>query len=214
MQDTMLLENVEQELRWDPEVTADHIAINVNQGAVTLTGYVTNYPEKLAAVRAAERVYGVQAVADDIQIEPSGPETPNDSQISEAIMNSFRWRTNIPEAVKAEVEDGWVTLRGEVEWDYQRREAAQVVGLSGVTGLTNLITLKPRSNASDVENRVSQALNRNAELDARSIWVTTDGGTVHLYGHVHSWHEKRAAERAAFAAPGVINVDNEITVTA
>ena len=155
MQDTLLLENVEEELKWDPEVTADHIAINVNQGAVTLTGCVTNYPEKLAAVRAAERVYGVQAVADEIQVRPIEPATPDDSQISEAIMNSFRWRTNIPESVKAEVEDGWVTLRGEVEWDYQRREAAQVAGLNGVTGLTNLITLKPRSKTSDVENRVS-----------------------------------------------------------
>jgi len=213
MRDMLLLENVEEELNWDPEVTADHISVNVNQGAVKLTGYVTTYPEKLAAVRAVERVYGVQSVADDIQVRPIAPAKPDDSQISEAIMNSFRWRTT-PKSVKAEVEDGWVTLRGEVEWDYERREAAQVAGLNGVTGLTNLITLKPRREASDVENRVSQALKRNADLDARSIWVTTDGGTVHLYGHVHSWHEKRAAEQAAFAAPGVLHVDNEITVTA
>ncbi|MBV8487329.1 MAG: BON domain-containing protein [Planctomycetaceae bacterium] len=213
MQDMQLLENVEEELNWDPEVTADHISVNVNQGAVKLTGYVTAYPEKLAAVQAVERVYGVQSVADDIQVRPIATAKPDDSQISEAIMNSFRWRTT-PKSVKAEVEDGWVTLRGEVEWDYERREAAQVAGLNGVTGLTNLITLKPRREGSDVENRISQALKRNADLDARSIWVTTDGGTVHLYGHVHSWHEKRAAERAAFAAPGVFHVDNEITVTA
>jgi osmotically-inducible protein OsmY len=123
MQDMLLLENLEEELNWDPEVTADHIAVNVNQGAVTLTGYVTTYPEKLAAVRAAERVYGVQAVADDIQVRPIASATPDDSQICEAIMNSFRWRANIPEWVKAEVEDGWVTLRGEDEWDYERRES-------------------------------------------------------------------------------------------
>jgi osmotically-inducible protein OsmY len=214
MQDTVLLEDVENELEWDPEVTADHIGVSVNEGTVTLTGYVTSYTEKLAAVRAAERVYGVQVVADEIQVRPMTAATPDDSQISEAIMNSFRWRSNIPESVKAEVEHGWVTLRGEVEWDYQRREAAQVVGLNGVTGLTNLITLKPEVTASDVENRVSQALKRNADLDARSIWVTTDDGTVHLYGHVHSWREKQAAEQAAFAAPGVSHVENEISVTA
>ena len=214
MQDTLLLENVEEELEWEPEVTADHIGVNVNDGAVTLTGYVTTYAEKLAAVRAAERVYGVQAVADDIQVRPFAATTPDDSQISEAIMNSFRWRGNIPESVKAEVEDGRVTLRGEVEWDYQRREAAQVGALNGVRGLTNLITLKPKSKASDVQNGVSQALRRNADLDARSIWVTADGGTVHLYGHVHSRHEKQAAEQAAFAAPGVSDVDNQITVIA
>jgi len=172
MQDTLLLENVEEELEWEPEVTADH------------------------------------------QVRPFAATTPDDSQISEAIMNSFRWRGNIPESVKAEVEDGRVTLRGEVEWDYQRREAAQVGALNGVRGLTNLITLKPKSKASDVQNGVSQALRRNADLDARSIWVTADGGTVHLYGHVHSRHEKQAAEQAAFAAPGVSDVDNQITVIA
>lgn len=214
MQDTQLLENVKAELEWDPEVTADHIGVNVSQGAVTLTGYVTGYAEKLAAVRAAERIYGVQAIADEIQVQPFEATTPDDSRISEAIMDSFRWRTNIPESVKAEVEHGWVTLRGEVEWDYQRREAAQVARLNGVTGLTNLITLKPKAKAADVENRVSQALKRNADLDARSIRVSTDGGTVRLYGHVHSWHEKHAAERAAFAAPGALEVDNQITVTA
>jgi len=214
MQDTVLLNEVKDELEWDPEVTADHIGVSVNQGAVTLTGYVTSYTEKLAAMRAAERVYGVQAVADEIGVRPFTDETPDDSQISEAIMNSFRWRSNIPKSVKAEVEHGWVTLRGEVEWDYQRREAAQVVGLDGVTGLTNLITLKPKVTALQIEDRVSQALKRNADLDARSIWVTTDDGTVHLYGHVHSWREKQTAEQAAFAAPGVLNVDNEIRVTA
>lgn len=214
MEDIQLLDDVRDELTWDPAVNADHIGVNVNARAVTLTGYVTTFAEKSAAVQAAERVFGVRAIADEIEVRPPEAGAPDDTRISESIMSAFIWHDSIPESVKAEVEGGYVTLLGEVEWDYQRREAAELVrGTRGVKGLTNLINLRPRVEPKDVRDRVAQALKRNADVDARSIEVTTSNGVVHLHGHVHSWHEKRAAEQAAFAAPGVVDVDNEITIT-
>jgi osmotically-inducible protein OsmY len=215
MEDTQLLDDVKGELEWDPAVNAAHIGVSVNASAVTLTGYVTTFAEKSAAVQAAERVYGVRAIADEIEVRPPAAEALDDPHISEAIMSEFLWHSSIPESVKAEVKNGYVTLLGEVEWGYQRREAAELVrGIRGVKGLTNLIAIQPTVEPKDVQERVTQALKRNADLDERSIVVTTSDGVVHLYGRVHSWYEKKAAEQAAFAAPGVVEVDNEITVTA
>jgi len=180
---------------------------------VTLTGYVPTYSAERAAVRAAERVYGVQSVANEIEVRPAGVDSHDDSSISAAIEQRFRWSVLVPDTVKAEVRNGFVTLRGDVDWYYQRQEAETVVrDLKGVKGVANEIVVKPQVTAAEVALDVSSALKRNAELDARSIWVTTDNGTVHLHGHLHSFHEREAAELAASAAPGVVTVDNQITV--
>jgi osmotically-inducible protein OsmY len=212
--DQKLKQEVERELEWDPKVDAANVGVVVRDGVVTLTGYVSTYAEKFAAVRAAERVYGVTAVADEIEVRPSGKNVQDDTAIAEAIKRAFEWSTIIPDTVQAEVRNGGVTLRGDVEWDWQRQAVERTVrDIRGVRWISNLITVKPKVKASAIEERVAEAIKRSAELDARSIRVTTDNGTVHLHGHVHSLHEKRVAESAAASAPGVSRVENEIAVT-
>lgn len=214
--DTALQEALTSELEWDPKVSAAHIRVSARDGAVTLAGYVASYPEKLAAVRAVERVYGVTAVADDIEVKLASSHERDDSDIAEEIGRERRWNTLIPDSVEAEVRTGHVNLRGEVEWSYQRNEAEHAVRhLAGVRSVTNLITVRPHAKPkpADIEHRVSDAIDRMADLDARSIWVSTRNGTVGLHGHVHSLAERRIAEHAAEAAPGVMKVENELVVT-
>jgi osmotically-inducible protein OsmY len=212
--DERLKREVERELEWDPEVDAAHIAVIVENGAVTLTGYVSKYPEKVEAVRAAERVLGVRAVADEIEVRLPGADAQDDTAIAKAITHSFEWNTRVPDTVKAEVRDGVVTLRGEVEWEYERNAAERAVRyVRGVKGISNLIVVKPRSKKiSQIEERIAEAIKRSAALDASSISVAAENGTVHLRGKVHSFHEKRLAEKAAASAPGVSKVENEIEV--
>jgi osmotically-inducible protein OsmY len=211
MNDRTLADDVETELAWDPGLQPENIGVSVHDGAVTLSGFVWSLSEKQAAVRAAERVREVRAVADEIEVRLTDVE--QDPDIAEAILASFRWHTDVPDSVQAEVRDGWVTLRGDVDSNYQRRVAERAAANTrGVTGVTNRITVTPRSDAADVERRVTDALRRNAALDAEGIWVTTEDSTVTLHGRVHSIQERRAAEDAAWA-PGVSHVHNRITVT-
>jgi osmotically-inducible protein OsmY len=214
--DKRLQEAVMRELEWDPKVDSAHIGVSAKDGAVTLTGHVTTYSEKMAAVRAAERVYGVKAVADELEVKLSSLTKRDDTDIAEEIARELRWNTTIPDAVDAEVRDGWVTLRGEVEWTYQKNAAERAVrDVTGIRGVSNLITIKPRvkPKPSEVEQRVAEAIQRQASLDARRIWASTSNGTVHLYGNVHSFWEKRLAEEAASSAPGVSKVEDHIVVT-
>jgi osmotically-inducible protein OsmY len=213
--DQELKHEIERELEWDPRINAANVGVVVRDGVVTLTGYVPTTTEKFAAVRAAERVRGVTAVADEIEVRPSGKNVRDDTAIAEAIKHAFDWSTTVPEdTVQAEVRSGGVTLRGEVEWEWERQAAERAVrDIRGVRWVSNLITVKPKVKASAIEERVAEAITRSAELDARSIWVTTSNGTVHLSGHVHSLHEKRVAESVAASAPGVSRVENEIVVT-
>ncbi|MGZ4410222.1 MAG: BON domain-containing protein [Gaiellaceae bacterium] len=214
MDDQTLQRRVMEELEWDPKIDAAHIGVAAKDGAVTLTGHVASYSEKYAAVRAAERVYGVKAVADEIQVRLPASSVRDDTDLAEAVARELRWNTLVPDTVDAEVRHGIVTLRGEVEWAYQREEAERAVRhLTGVLSVANMIVVKPKVKPSEIEKRVSEAIQRAASLDARSIWVTTTNGAVHLHGHVHSLYEKRLAENAAKAAPGVVEVDNEILVT-
>lgn len=214
MDDKVIQEAVMRELDWDPKVDAAHIGVSVKNGAVTLTGHVSSYSEKLAAVKAAERVYGVKAVADEIKVRLPTSDVRDDTDIAEEIARELQWNTLVPDTVHPEVRNGIVTLRGDVEWAYQREEAERAVrDLTGVTGVTNLITVKPRVKAADIEQRIKEAIERAASLDARQIRVTTTNGTVHLQGHVHSLFEKKVAEEAAKAAPGIVKVENEIVVT-
>jgi osmotically-inducible protein OsmY len=213
MDDEALQEDVLEELKWDPEIDAAHIGVAVKNGAVTLSGHVSTFAEKWAAVKAAERVEGVVAVADEIKVKLPSSSVRDDSDIAESIAQAFRSHVSIPDSVDAEVRNGIVTLRGEVTWSYQRDAAERVArNTMGVTGVSNLITVKPKVKPEQVEQRIANAIRRMADLDADQITVTTTNGTVHLHGRVHSWYEKELAEREARSAPGVMYVDNEITV--
>jgi osmotically-inducible protein OsmY len=213
MQDQVLMDEVKAELEFDPQVDADHIGVSAKNGAVTLSGFAASYPEKWAAVRSTERVYGVRAIADDINVRIPDAYHHDDTEISEALQRSMDNNIDVPTGVQAEVRNSVVTLRGEVDWYYQRSEAERLTRhIYGVSDVVDLVTVKPKTSAPDVEKRVSAALRRSADLDARSIWVTSDNGTVHLHGHVHSIREKQTAGDAAFAAAGVSAVDNQIMI--
>jgi osmotically-inducible protein OsmY len=214
--DTTIEEAVRRELQWDPTVTATHIDVTTRNGAVALTGNVPTYGERLAAVAAAERVYGVRAVADDIEVKLPGASAGGDAEIAETILRQLSANTRVPDTVKVEVRHGVVTLRGKVEWSYQREAAEWPIELvEGVCAVNNLITITPsaRARAADIERNVHEAIGRLADLDARSIGVAVRNGTVRLEGHVHSAMERRIAERAAASAPGVRKVTNDIVVT-
>lgn len=213
--DGEIRDDVTDELRWDPQLTdPDGIGVAVTDGAVTLTGHALSYAEKMAAARAAERVYGVRAVANDLQVELAGSPR-DDSDIATAIAHVLDWNVQIPEnAVHARVEDGWVTLDGEVDHDYQRREVKRMVGqVRGVLGVTNAIAVRPPATAEQVEQVIEDAFRREAQVDARHITIEVSGHIAKLYGNVHSMHESTAATTAAAAAPGITTVENHLVVT-
>jgi osmotically-inducible protein OsmY len=213
--DSEIREDVIRELRWDPQITdPEAIGVAVKDGAVTLTGHTPTYSEKLAAARAAERVYGVKAVANDIKVKLSG-EPRDDSDIAQAIAHVLENNTRIPEGtVRARVQAGWVTLDGEVEWDYQRREVERMVrNVRGVVGITNIIVVKPRVSPGQIQAKIEEAFKREAEIDARHIWVQVSDHTARIYGHVHSLTEASAATTAAASAPGVANVESHLVVS-
>lgn len=213
--DAEIREDVIRELRWDSQVShPEAIGVAVKDGSVTLTGHTSTYAEKLAAVRAASRVYGVKAVADEIKVRLSG--TPrDDSDIAQAIAHVLENNTQIPEGkVQARVRGGWVTLDGQVEWDYQRREVERMVRhVRGVVGITNAIIVQPSVSAEKVEAMIEDAFKREAEVDARHIEVQVSDHTAKLYGHVHSLNEATAAAAAAASAPGVASVESHLVVT-
>ena len=212
--DMDLQRQVTNELRWDPSVRDAEIAVAVRDNVVTLGGTVDSFAVKVAALKAAERVSGVQAVADELAVKLPGAAQRSDTELAHQVVSVLRWDVLVPEdRVKARVERGWVTLEGEVEWDFQRRSARRAVqNLTGVLGVTNLITLKPRASTLDVSQRIKDALRRQAELDARMIEVEATGSAVTLHGTVHSWAERRQAEQAAWSAPGVTKVDDRLVV--
>ena len=214
--DKTIEDAVRRELEWDPRVSAAHIAVAARNGAILLSGTVSSYAERLAAVGAAERIYGVRAVADEIEVALPDASVGSDGDIAETILRQLRANTLVPDTVRVEVRNGYVTLRGTVEWSYQRDAAQRPVQfVRGVYAVTNLITVKPRAKprAAEIERGVDEAIRRTAGLDARAIGVAVRNGTVHLDGHVHSVAERRMAERAAASAPGVRKVNNDIAVT-
>lgn len=206
--------DVEAELRWHPAIDAADIAVAVTERVVTLSGYVRSYDEKVEAEAAAKRVAGVAGIANDVEVRlPSISQRP-DPEIARAAVAALK--SQLPDAVeriKVLVENGWVTLEGVAEWNYERSRAAKAVRRQvGVNGIRNLIVLKPRILPRDLKRKIEQAFRRSAEIDANGITVEADGGRVVLKGTVRSWVERVVAERVAWSAPGVSNVENHIDV--
>jgi osmotically-inducible protein OsmY len=212
--DTELKRDVLAELKYEPSVNVTDIGVLVNDGAVTLNGYATSYGEKWDAVRAAKRVAGVKAIADDIDVKLPGSSRRTDGDIAAAAANQIGWFTTIPAGIiEVTVREGWITLEGEVEWWYQKEAAESAVRyLAGVKGVTNLITIKPKVAPAEVQTAIKSAFERNALLDATKIQVETFGNKVVLRGKVRNHAEREEAERAAWSAPGVFSVDNKLKV--
>ena len=204
--------DVMAELRWDPSIPATEIGVVVKDGVVTLTGTVDTYMKKWRAEEVAHRVNGVIAVANEIQVRSIGERT--DSDIAAAAVHALSWNSTIPQGkVHVTVDKGWITLKGEVEWQYQRQEAERVVRrLLGVKGVSNLITVKPAASPSDLKRKIQDALVRNAQIDADGITVEVEGSKTILKGKVRSWAEREEAERVAWLAPGITSVDNRISL--
>jgi osmotically-inducible protein OsmY len=214
--DEQIQRDVAEELKWDARLQPNEIGVIVKDGVVTLTGWVDNFIKKWAAERAALRVNGVRAVANDIEVRLPGSAERPDPDIAAAATRALKWDAQIPDdRVKVTVSNGWLTLEGEVEWEYQKRAADRAVrGLSGVRGLSNLISVRPRTRPSpeEVKRQIEKALTRSAETDAQRITVDVVGDRVILSGAVRSWAERREAEQAAWSAPGVSEVDNHIVI--
>ncbi len=213
--DKDLQHDVQEELKWEPSVNAAHIGVAVTGGVVTLTGHVPSYAEKYGAEKAAKRVYGVKAVADELDIKLPGSFKRTDEDIAQACVSALKDNYSVPhEKIKVVVNSGWVTLDGQVEWQYQKNAAMNAVRfLTGFTGVSNNITVKTHVSPSDVKNKIEAAFKRSAEIDARRVSVEAREGKVTLHGHVRSWAEREEAQEAAWAAPGVTAVENEIEVT-
>jgi osmotically-inducible protein OsmY len=213
--DKDLQRDVFDELRWEPAVQSTDIGVTAKDGVVTLAGVVDSYPEKWAAERAAKRVSGVKALALDLEVKLPGSGNQTDADIAEAAENTLDWDVSVPQdRIKVTVDKGFLTLEGEVDWQFQRSAAERaVVNLTGVKGVANEITIKPQVAPTDIKAKIEAALNRSAILDAGDIMVQTDGGKVTLSGSVSSWAERDEAESAAWAAPGVTEVKDLIMVT-
>lgn len=211
--DEQLKSDVTTELQWEPTLHATDITVSTKAGIVTLSGSVPHYAEKQAAERAVQRVEGVNAIAEELTVNLSGIHKRSDSEIAESVANSLRWHVWVPSHVQAVVEDGWVTLSGEVTWGFQKQSPEDAIRfLSGVKGVANNISLKPTAKATEVKDNIEKALKRNAEIDAARVHVTTDGGKVTLAGFVKSWDERLEATSAAWNAPGVTAVENDLAV--
>jgi len=210
--DQELQQDVLAELKWDAQIQPNEIGVSVRDGVVTLTGWVDSYLKKWSAEEAAHKVAGVKAVANDIEIKLATERT--DPDIAEAAVHALEWDAFVPsDRVHVTVSKGWVTLKGEVEWQYQKEDAERVVRrLTGVKGVTNLITVKPRVTPSELKKKIENALVRNAEIDAHKITVEVQGSKAILKGTVRAWAEKEEAARVAWSAPGITSVENRITV--
>jgi len=212
--DTEIKSDVLAELKYEPSVKVTDIGVLVKDGTVTLNGFATNYGEKWQAVTAAKRVAGVRAIADDIKVKLWDSFVRTDGEIAAAAANQIKWSTSIPAgAVKVTLRDGWITLEGEVGWWYEKNAAEDAVkDLTGVLGVSNQISIKPKPSSANIESDIESAFERNALLDASKIKVETSGNEVTLRGKVRNYSEREEAERVAWAAAGVSSVDDQLDI--
>jgi len=212
--DITLQRDIIDELHWDPSVGVVEIGVAVRDGVVTLSGSVESNTTRFNAIHAAERVAGVQALADDLIVKLPSSFVRSDTDMAHAAVEALKGNVEVPDdGLRVRVDDGWLILEGDVDWQYQREAAAGCVRhLTGVRGVSNLITLKPRPFPSDIRHRIHAALQRSADVDSKNISIETANGTVTLRGSVRSWAERQDAERAAWSAPGVTSVDDQIAI--
>ena len=215
MSDSILKQDIIDELDFEPSIDAADIGVAVDGGIVTLTGHVPTYAQKVKVEDVVRNVKGVKAIAQEMEVRPFGTHKTADDEIAKRAVNTIAWHTSIPGgAVQISVQSGWIKLTGKVEWQYQKTAAEDAMRhLAGVIGVTNQIEIKPRPSTHDIKQRIENALKRNAELEAQEIKVNVLGnGAVRLEGRVHAWSERRAAEHAAWSAAGVRTVEDRITI--
>ncbi|URM25440.1 BON domain-containing protein [Pseudomonas frederiksbergensis] len=212
MSDLSLRQHILEELEFQPDIDAANIGVTVDNGVVTLSGHVKSYLQKINAERAVKSIKGVRALAEEIQVRPEKNAGTADDTIAARALNIIAWSSDVPEEdIEITVQNGWVTLEGEVDWQYQKETVERAVHkLSGVVGIDNRLTLRARVNAVDVQQRIEEALKRNAEVDAKGIHVKVEGDVVKLEGRVHLWRERKIAERAAWSVPGVRQVEDHL----
>ncbi|AZD29742.1 BON domain-containing protein [Pseudomonas chlororaphis] len=214
MSDLNLRKFILEELEFQPDIDAANIGVTVENGVVTLTGHVNSYAQKISAERAVKGIKGVRALAEEIQVRLEKGAGTADDTIANRAANILSWSSDVPEGdIKIMVQNGWITLEGEVDWQYQKETAERAVRkLSGVVGVDNRLTLRPRVDVADIRQRIEDALKRNAEIDAKAIHIKVDGDVVRLEGRVHLWRERQIAERAAWSVPGVRKVDDHLLI--
>lgn len=212
--DSQLQKSVLTELEWEPSINAAHIGVAAEAGVVTLTGHVENFAERHAAEKVTLRVRGVKAVAEEIEVRLPFDRKRGDEEIAAAAIDRLAWDVSVPrDAIEVKVEKGRVTLSGEVDWHYQKEATEKNIrSLSGVIGVSNMITLKSRVSASNMSNDIADALRRTWFFEPKKVMVSVEGGTVHLTGTVNSWHDWQVATAVAWAAPGTSSVDNRIAI--
>ena len=213
--DVELKQDVTAELAWDPAVNATAIGVAVKDGVVTLSGHLATFADKHAAERALRRVAGVKAIALEIDVKLPSDHQRSDTDIATGAEHVLKWNTLVPlKAIQLTVDHGWVTLQGDVEWDYQRRSVEKAIRpMMGVVGISNEITLRAGPRVTDLSRKIEQALTRQATREAKHIQVDVEGTTVKLSGTVHSWQERSAAQGVAWSAPGVHSVINDLRVS-
>jgi osmotically-inducible protein OsmY len=209
-----LQNDVMDELAWDPAIDATRIGVTVNDDIVTLTGTVKSYHEKYMAEKAVKRVNGVRGVANDLKVYLPRTMARTDTDIAKVALNALDWSVNVPsDEITVTVKDAWITLEGDVGWNFQKEAAERTVrSLAGVKGVTNLIRIRPHVTPENIKARIGDALRRTASLDAQHLRVEVEAGKVTLTGAVRSWPERKDAENAAWAAPGVFEVINNVTI--
>lgn len=213
--DSQLRQDVVDELDFEPSVNAAQVGVTAKNGVITLTGHVGSYAEKVAAEEAARRVNGVQAIAQEIEVRYPSDKKMADDEIAARALSVLKWNAVVPyNSVQVKVQSGWVTLLGEVNWQFERVAAESGIRrLSGVAGVLNEIKLKPRPEPSDIKRKIEEALKRSAEVEAKTIQVTSlGGGKIALEGKVHDWQEREAVKRAAWSTAGVSSIDDRLQI--